>query len=622
MNRIFLLMFFAAAFAVSCGTDKSTDGSDGGSDSDRGTDSGGDSESGSSSGGDGDADADADGDADADTDGDTDSGGESDTGSGSGGDGDTDTDTDSDVDADTDSDTDSDALPPDSGIGINLSFPEQGGTFVDVVKENYRWTNGGNDLTGAQVDEKGWPTVDAEFVWDNRPVAEWQGEIDDPEEYRVDVSGTYKCSFKGQADLSDSVGGAVENQHYDAATNTTTFDFVVDGPPGPGHGFIIVSFMNTRRTADDTGESGFTEFRMHRPGYPLDSEKVFTDEFIAAVEGIRFEAIRFMPFVGANDIEQVYPTATEWSQRKLLDDASQARIGPIGKYGNAAWELVIDLGNRLRKDIWICIPNSATDEYVESLAQLIDDELDSDLNVYLENSNEVWNDIFPQQAWNVAQAADLGIDEHANHARRTVELAQIFGDIMGEGAINTRVRAILASHQPMLKWWVTPMLAYVRDNIGEPSDLLYGISSQAYFTMPMEAGQSVGDILAAARDNITAQIDETGGTNESGRMQWIATAAEWHLAGGYFIYEGGGHPDLGNLTNIDNVIAAERDPGMGELLQYNYGEAFLDLGGNMAMHFILSSAYQRYGSFGLTDDITIPERNAKYGALRDLAAGQ
>jgi len=125
--------------------------------------------------------------------------------------------------------------------------------------------------------------------------------------------------------------------------------------------------------------------------------------------------------------------------------------------------------------------------------------------------------------------------------------------------------------------------------------------------------------LSAARDNITAQIDETGGTNESGRMQWIATAAQWHLPGGYFIYEGGGHPELGNLTNIDNVIRAERDAGMGELLQYNYGEAFLDLGGNMAMHFLLSSSYQRYGSFGLTDDITNPDRNFKYGALADLA---
>ena len=278
MKTGLMLMVLAAAFVVGCGSDKSSDNHDAGDDSDN-TDE---------------------------------------------------------TDSDSDGDGDGDGPAPNSGIGINLSFPEQGGTFVDVVKENYRWNKDGDELTPAEVDEKGWPKVDAEFVWDNRPVAEWAGEIDDPEEYRVDVSGTYKCSFKGRADLSDPVGGSVENQDYDAATNTTTFDFVVAGPPGEGHGFIIIRFANTRRTPDDTGESGFTEFKMHRPGYPLDTDKVFTDEFIAAIQGIRLEAIRFMPFVGANDIEQTYPTVTEWSQRKLVDDASQARISPIGKYGNAA----------------------------------------------------------------------------------------------------------------------------------------------------------------------------------------------------------------------------------------------------------------------------------------------
>lgn len=523
----------------------------------------------------------------------------------------------------TDSDTNAEVITPAprTGIGINLNFPERGGTFVDVVKENYRWTKDGNSLTASQVDERGWPRVDADFVWDNRPVAEWAGEIDDPEEYRIDVSGTYKCSFKGQAEFSGTVGGRVENQRYDEGTNRSTFDFVVDGPPGSEHGFIVISFRNTRRTADDTNESGFKEFKMHRPGYPLDTEKVFTDEFLAAVNGIKFEALRFMPFVGTNSIEQTYPTVTEWSQRKLIDDASQAQISVIGKHGNAAWELVIVLGNMLKKDIWICIPNSATDEYVRNLAQMIKDNLDPELNIYLENSNEVWNNIFPQQQWNVAQANELGIDEHENHARRTVKLAQIFGDVFGQESINTRVRAILCSHSPMLKWWVVPMLEYVRDNIGMPSDYLYGISSQAYFSIPMEAGQNVDDILSAARANITNQIDELGGENESGRMQWVAAAREWNLPGGYFIYEGGAHPELGNLTNIDRVIEAERDPGMGELLKYNYGPGFLDVGGTLAMHFILSSSYQRYGSFGLTDDIANPDRNFKYGALRDLAEG-
>ncbi|MBN2716718.1 MAG: hypothetical protein JXX14_12770 [Deltaproteobacteria bacterium] len=523
---------------------------------------------------------------------------------------------------DSDSDTVSLMLPPRTGIGINLNFPERGGTFVDVVKENYRWNTGGSDLTASQVDSKGWPKVDAQFVWDNRPVAEWAGEIDDPEEYRINISGTYKCSFKGQANVSGNSGGTVENLNYDTATNTTTFDFVIPDASGAGYGFVLIDFTETRRTASDTGESGFTDFKMYRPGYPPDTDKIFTDAFIAALQGIAFEAIRFMPFVGTNDVEETYPQVTEWAMRKLPDDASQSRLDSTGKYDAAAWEYVIALGNMLRKDIWICIPNSATEDYVRNLAQLIADTLDSDLNVYVENSNEVWNSIFPQQPWNLAQADDLGIGEHENHARRTVELADIFGEVMGQGAINTRIRPILCSHKPMLKWWVVPMLEYIRDNIGEPANYLYGIASQAYFSMPMEDGQSIADILALARDDIAAQIDETDGVNEAGRMQWITTAGDWGLAGGYFIYEGGGHPELGNLTNIDNVISAERDSGMGELLKYNYGDAFLELGGAMAMHFILSSAYTRYGSFGLTDDINFPERNHKYGALRDLAAAK
>ncbi|MFC1586235.1 FlgD immunoglobulin-like domain containing protein, partial [Fibrobacterota bacterium] len=346
---------------------------------------------------------------------------------------------------------------------------------------------------------------------------------------------------------------------------------------------------------------------------------VFTDEFLAALTGINFEAVRFMPFVGANDVEPEYPAVTEWSQRKLIDDASQAPINAIGKRGAASWDLVIDLVNLVSMDPWICIPVSATAEYVESLARLLLDSLDPSLNIYIESSNEVWNSIFPQQAYNLAQANDLGIGEQENHARRTVELAQIFQGVFGAGSLNNRVRAILASHDPMLRWWVEPMLEYIRQNIGEPSDYLYGISSQAYFTMPMQEGQSVEDILAEARDSITTSIDETGGVDEAGRMQWVATAEAWSLPGGYFIYEGGGHPTLGSLENIDNVITAERDSGMGELLKYNYGPGFLDAGGRLAMHFILSSAYTRYGSFGLTDDIAYPDRNYKYGALRELA---
>jgi hypothetical protein len=72
---------------------------------------------------------------------------------------------------------------------------------------------------------------------------------------------------------------------------------------------------------------------------------------------------------------------------------------------------------------------------------------------------------------------------------------------------------------------------------------------------------------------------------------------------------------------LANRIRADRDSGMGELLKYNYGDAFLDLGGTLAMQFTLSSGYNRYGNWGLTDDVNFPDRNYKYRALKSLVGG-
>src|SRR3989338_7074892 len=141
-----------------------------------------------------------------------------------------------------------------------------------------------------------------------------------------------------------------------------------------------------------------------------------------------------------------------------------------------------------------------------------------------------------------------------------------------------------------------------------------------YFTVDGDAGAIVPKLLADAHASIVSQIDDPAGTNQSGRKQWIAKAAAYKLPGGFLSYEGGPHPPLGKMEGLANRIRAERDSGMGKEIKFNYGPGFLDLGGTLAMHFILSSPYQRYGCFGLTDDIRKPNRNYKYRALNEAAA--
>ncbi len=509
------------------------------------------------------------------------------------------------------------------GLGVNISLPERGGTFVDMVKEHHRWLdpNSWSPLDKADFDEWGWPTTDAMLMMDQRPVAEWASEIDDPEEYRVDYSGVYAGSITGKAQVSSQGMGTVKNVQYDETSNTTTFDLEVGPPGGSNYGFFVISFRQTRRLPEDAAGSGFTNFKLIRPGYEPDTEQVFLDAFIDALTNPKFAAIRYKDFTGTDSGDPDYPAVTEWADRPLPQHASQKRIDAIYKLGGAAWEYVIELSNTVMIDPWINVPVSATEDYVTQLATMFQENLNPNLNIYVESSNEVWNTApaYQQSKWNKAQAADLGIGEHSNHVRRTVEIAQIFEEVFGEGSLNNRIRVILCSHAPMLKWWVTPAVNYIESTGVTLCDYIYAISCQSYFSGGADAGESMDKILTDCRQSITNQMDEPGG-NQAGRKQWIAKAREWDLPGGFCFYEGGPDHGGGSTVNIENRIRAERSEEMAEVFKYNYQDGFFDLGGNLAIQFTLTSAYNRYGCWGLTDDINNPDRNYKFQAARELIA--
>ncbi|MBN1561559.1 T9SS type A sorting domain-containing protein [candidate division KSB1 bacterium] len=508
-----------------------------------------------------------------------------------------------------------------AGLGVNISLPERGGTFVDVVKENHRWLNPNSwsALENVGFDERGWPLVDAMLLIDARPVAEWAGEIDDPENYRVDWSGVYACSFSGQATVQSRGEGTVRTVTYDADRNTTTFEYVLPEPHDDGYGFFVLSFTQTRRTPADDLNSGLTDLKMIRPGYDGDSDQVFTNDFIHALTTPRFAAIRYKDFTGVDGCDPVYPSVLEWAERKLPTDASQARLELIGKADGAAWEYVIELANATHIDPWINVPVSATTDYVAQLATLFKENLHPDLDIYVESSNEVWNTApgYEQTQYSKEQAAALGIGERENHARRTVELAQIFESVYGQGSLNDKIRVVLCSHAPMLKWWVQPMLDYIKKTFGDVNQFVYALACQTYYSGGADAGESVDKILQDCRASIASQMDEPGG-NQAGRKQWIAKAAEFGLPGGFCSYEGGPDHGGGSTTNLDNRISAERSAGMGDVFKYNIDDAFFQLGANLAVQFTLTSAYNRYGCWGLTDDIADPNRNAKFQAARDL----
>jgi len=517
-----------------------------------------------------------------------------------------------------------------------------GNVFVNMANQNYNWhePNGGGGwqtITSGNVDANGWPTVDARWTNDYRPFAEWAGQIDDPEQYRIDYSGTYKCSFKGQADVSGS-SCTISNAGYDANTNITTFDMFIS-PPAPYHGYFEIIFENTKRTPASPVGSGLSELRVIRPGYPLDTSQVFTDEFIRCLKNAAFSTIRFMGVAQTNgntSWDAVGPTYQSWSIRKKTTDATQVTIPTLNKKDGWAWEYIVELCNIVDMDLWLCIPVAVDDDYLLQLAQLIYNNLDSHLNVYIEHSNEIWNWGFNQYAWNVAAAQDevdaggsnLNYDGETEpmywgarrHARRTMEAVNIFASVFGSGEINNRIRGVVAGKAANETFFkagnLSNMLTYLDDNYGDPCDYIYAISMVLYYGSDASHGNpdyndaNVAEIVASMRDGSDAAVPD--------RQDVIDLANDYNLPGGVCCYEGGPSIGVGETSNLANRIMAVRDLAQKDVYKRNFADNFWDLGGNLAMQFTLASSYNRYGTWGLTDDLKYPDRNYLFQAVREL----
>ncbi|NJO02039.1 MAG: T9SS type A sorting domain-containing protein [Bacteroidia bacterium] len=329
--------------------------------------------------------------------------------------------------------------------------------------------------------------------------------------------------------------------------------------------------------------------------------------------------------------------ASKLEQPQKTTDAAQTDIGPLNKKDGWAWEYVIDLCNAVDMDLWINIPVSVDDNYITQLATLIKNRLEPNLNIYIEHTNELWNFGFLQYSWNKARAVeevnaggvnynydgstDQEVWNQRRHAKRLRDAVQIFGNVFGSGTINTRIRGILAGVTPdpngfFVAGRLPGMLSYLQANYGDPKNYIYAVSVPLYYGGEAASGggntgsYSVQQIIDAMRAASDAQRTE--------RQSVVTLASQYQLPGGFISYEGG--PDIGggSTTNIGNRIRAIRDPQQADVYKRNFADNFWDLGGTMAMQFALQSSYSRYGAWGLTDDITLPDRNALFQAARDL----
>jgi hypothetical protein len=197
--------------------------------------------------------------------------------------------------------------------------------------------------------------------------------------------GTYQVSFNGTAtiDLSYTANASVQNQVYNAATNTTTASITIGDQSAAGGFTFAVLFRNTNK--------GIQNLVINRPGIPLGSTQVFSTEFLNAVQP--FAAVRFMDSLCTNG-GPMGAVITSWSQRSTTATPLQNNLAQ----GCLSYDYIIEFANQTGKDVWINIPYSVNladatpNNFVTQLATLIKNNLtNTNSHVYVEWSNEVWN---------------------------------------------------------------------------------------------------------------------------------------------------------------------------------------------------------------------------------------
>lgn len=372
----------------------------------------------------------------------------------------------------------SQVIDPATPMGLNIGYAgpnDPNLIFADAVRQSYGFQiyNDHTDASHpAKVDVHGWPTTDATLpVWTSH----------------TEPGGTYNLRFNGQSQVVDwlgagsfSSGGKVYGSvipsgvGFDPASNTTSVSWTI-AATAPAKA-IWLGFGATRRVPGGAGGTGVTNVALLRPqalngAASHQAGELYTSEFKTLLGG--FTAIRFMDYLATLDNQQV-----NWTDRIKPTDWSQYQ--PTTGYGyqgkGGAWEYLVELANETGKDAWINIPINASDDYVTKLAQLLAygsdgtnpysspqanpvyPPLNSNLRVYIEYSNEIWNASFLQHqqlrtAANAEAAAgaspltyDGSTDPIVWYKRRIAErikqISDLFRGVWGTPAMLATIRPV------------------------------------------------------------------------------------------------------------------------------------------------------------------------------------
>jgi acetyl esterase/lipase len=494
------------------------------------------------------------------------------------------------------------------GIGMNLSLHthynhEQ--PFADLMKSasawmtsNSRWVSGGTNAWDTKLssslsyDNNGYVTSAIPF---------WRSGVEDSQVVKVlihrDIDGTYQsgdyvCLFDGDGRINVSFDAAVVSR------STGRVNFRVATPSNAGILLTIErsNSQNPIRNIRIVHSSRINTYRANP----------FNEEFINKLRP--FPVLRFMQWAKTND-----NPATAWSARRpttFYTQASNAHTSGV------SWEYMFQLCNITKKDAWICLPHNVDSIYIAQLAALAHRELDSNLRIYLEYSNEVWNGIFPQRNW-VEQNAPASLNSPQKYAFCFQRAFRIF---MREWTGAERRIIRVAATQLDNPWLIRQMIAYV------PSGTVDAVSPGGYLHLTNSAYQvltqkgataTADDVFADARTYMNTPT--TGGKARMREHSQIAVQNNLKIV----LYEAGQHftstPFGTSQPYLPAIYSAQRDNRMYDLyrewMRFCRDSADVDL---FCAYSFVRRIESQYGSWGSMNNLYAnPSTQPKYRALQE-----
>ncbi len=333
-----------------------------------------------------------------------------------------------------------------------------------------------------------------------------------------------------------------------------------------------------------------------------------------------FSLLRFMDWQDTNRLgslpdDEEAPPIVEYSD--------------IPVYESAFWRpvptrVMLDLANRLDADVWFSIPHTASDQFIEDFAAILERRQSHRFKAYVEYSNEVWNDIFDQHQWVNARGCEAfgdpsqcdpngdgtlceytewsPIQERCQgygrryFSQRTAHIAEVLKRVVGEDRVVAVMGAQVGGGRD---WWLEQLLNVEHD--GKPAyESVDAVAVAPYFGGDVRDPEQVfaTDDQGRYRMLVGAEDAEHGGVFDWVRndLQAIGTLPEGSVR--YLAYEGGQHLHAHEEATMDAFLDANRAPQM-ERVYDQYLRTWSSVTNNAPfVHYVSSYVWNQHGAWG------------------------